>query len=84
MKKVLAEKLHLHQEMELEMAHRTRKPRGNRPRPIAIKFQRYKDSSSILWRTKSLKGSKIYINEDFADAVRKRRRRLMLELKNNA
>uniref|UniRef100_A0A3B5LSP2 B30.2/SPRY domain-containing protein n=1 Tax=Xiphophorus couchianus TaxID=32473 RepID=A0A3B5LSP2_9TELE len=51
------------------------------PRPIVVKFLRYKDRSTILQSTKALKGSKIFINEDFTDAVRKRRAELMPDLR---
>ena len=56
--------------IEVERAHRAGKPvsRGNRPRPIVVKFVKYKDRSMILQRVKCLKGSMIYINEDYTDA----------------
>lgn len=79
--KVLAEKLQLQREVEVERAHRAGKPGGDRPRSIMVKLLRYKDRETILQRTKSLKGSKIYINEDFTDAVRRRRKELMPELR---
>lgn len=79
--RVLAEKLQLQGEIEMERAHRTGKPGGDRPRPIVVKLLRYKDRTAILQRTKNLKGSKIYINEDFTDAVRRKRKELMPELR---
>ena len=80
-KKVLAEKLQLKKDMEMERAHRTGKPGGDRPRPIVVRFLRYKDRSTILQHTKNLKGSKIYINEDYTDAVRRKRKELMPDLR---
>ncbi len=80
-KKVLAEKLQIKKDMEMERAHRTGKPGGDRPRPIVVKFLRYKDTSTILQHTKNLKGTKIYINEDYADAVRRKRKELMPDLR---
>ena len=80
-KKVLAEKLQLQREIEVERAHRTGKPGGDRTRPIVVKFLRHKDRSAILQRTKLLKGSKIFINEDFTDTVRRTRKELMPELR---
>lgn len=80
-KKVLAEKLQLKKDTELERAHRTGKPGGDRPRPIVVRFLRYKDRSTILQHTKNLKGSKIYINEDYTDAVRRKRKELMPDLR---
>ena len=80
-KQILAEKLQIQREVEVERAHRAGKPGGDRPRPIVVKLLRYKDRESILQRTKSLKGSKIYINEDFTDTVRRKRKELMPELR---
>lgn len=80
-KKVVAEKLQLQREIEVERAHRTGKPGGDRPRPIVVKLLRHKDRSAILQRTKSLKGSKIFINEDFTEAVRRKRKELMPDLR---
>ncbi len=80
-KKVLTEKLQLKQTIEMERAHRTGKPGGDRPRPIVVKFLRYKDRTTILQRAKLLKGSRIYINEDFTDSVRRKRKELMPDLK---
>ncbi|KAK7926327.1 hypothetical protein WMY93_008637 [Mugilogobius chulae] len=81
--RVLAENLQLQQTVEVERAHRTGKSSGggDRARPIVVKLLRYKDRQSILQRAKLLKGSKIFINEDFTDAVRRKRRDLMPELR---
>lgn len=79
--KVLREKLKIQREIEMERAHRTGKPKGERPRPIVVKLQRFKDKSDILQRTKALKGTNIYINEDYTDAVKTKRRELMPKLR---
>lgn len=64
----------------MERAHRTGKPDGgDRPRPIVVKLLRYKDIEAILQRAKSLRGTKIFINEDFTDTVRQKRKDLMAE-----
>lgn len=65
----------------MKRAHRTGKPRGDKPRPIVVKFLRFKDKSDILQKTKSLKGTDIYINEDYTDAVRRKRQELMPKLR---
>ena len=80
-KKVLAEMLQLQQDVEVERAHRAGKPGGERPRPIVVKFLRHKDRTSILQRTKALKGTRIFINEDFTESVRQKRKELMPELR---
>lgn len=74
-KRVVSEKLQLQREIEVERAHRTGKPvpGSDRPRPIDVKFFRYKDRSAVLQRAKHLIGTKIYINEDYTDAVRLKR-----------
>ena len=80
--KILKENLQLQHKVEVERAHRTGKPGGgDRPRPIAVKLLRYKDREAILQRAKSLRGTKIFINEDFTDAVRQKRKELMPKLR---
>lgn len=51
-KKVLTEKLQLQSDTEMERAHCTGKPGGERPRLIVVKFLRYKDRTSILQRSR--------------------------------
>lgn len=80
-KQVVKEKLQLQREVEVERAHRTGKPGGDRPRPIVVKFLMRKDRTEILQRTRNLKGSRIYINEDFTEAVRRKRKELMPDLR---
>lgn len=68
----------------LERAHRIEKPRnGNstRLRPIVVKFLRYKDKEAVLERAKYLKDTNIYLNEDFPENVRQKRKELMLALR---
>lgn len=54
---------------------------GGRPRKIVVKFLRLKDRQCILSSTKKLKGTNIYINEDFSEAVQLRRKELLPKLK---
>lgn len=70
-KNVLVDKLLLKKEVEIERAYCTGKPvaGSNKPRSIVVKFLRYKDKADVLERAKNLKGSRIYINEDFTEAV---------------
>jgi len=81
-KKLLSEKLQIdHRRIELERAHRTGKPSSSlpstRPRPIVAKFLRYKDKLEVLGKAKALKGTNIFINEDFPEAVRQKRKELL-------
>lgn len=87
---LLVEKLQLPREIEVERAHRTGRPsasregprpRGDRPRPIVARFLRFKDKVAVLERAKKLKGTNIFINEDFTEAVRQKRRDLLPALK---
>lgn len=43
-------------------------------RPIIAKVLRWKDRETILQHVKLLKGSKIFFNEDFTDAVKRKRK----------
>lgn len=52
-----------------------------RPRPLLVKLLRIKDRDSVLSNAKKLKGSRIFINEDYPDAVRQRRRELLPQMK---
>ena len=64
--------------IEMERAHRTGKPAQNgRSRPVVVKFLRYKDKQTVLMKAKFLKGTGIYINEDYTEAVRQRHRELL-------
>lgn len=80
-KDVLKEKLQIQQDVEIERAHRVGRSTGRGPRPVVVKFMRHKDKSSILQRAKMLKGSNIYINEDFTESVRRKRKELMPKLR---
>ena len=70
---VINEKLHLDSsQMVIEHAHGTGNPSGyagKRPMPIVIKFLRYKDEMAVLGKGKDLKGTNIYVNEDYTEAV---------------
>lgn len=41
-------------------------------RPIVVKWLRFKDRLVVLEKAKLLKGSRIYINDDFSQSVRQR------------
>ncbi|XP_065639535.1 uncharacterized protein LOC136072290 [Hydra vulgaris] len=50
----------------IERAHRTGIIDNKKPRTIVIKLLNYKDKVKILKNANKLKGSEIYINEDFS------------------
>lgn len=68
--------------IEMERVHRIGQfHEGRKPRKIVVKLLRFKDRQRILFSTKKLKGTNIYINEDFSDLVQQRRRELLPKLK---
>lgn len=52
-----------------------------RPRSTVVKLLQYKDRTDSLQWAKYLKGTKIFINEDFTNMVKKKRKDFMPELK---
>ncbi|KAI8490236.1 hypothetical protein Bbelb_319740 [Branchiostoma belcheri] len=82
-KEVLRRKLHLNaDDIEIERAYRNGKSQlADRPRPIVVKFLRYKDKQEILRNAKMLKGTSIFINEDYSERVRKKRKDLLPALR---
>ena len=73
---IFKEKLHLDHNIEIERAHRMkRRPNNNnqnddkppRPKTVILKLLRYKDKEIILKNAKKLKGTGLFINEDFSD-----------------
>lgn len=52
-----------------------------RPRPIVVKFNKLKDRDTVLRNAKKLKGTKIYINEDYPEAVRQKRKELLPKMR---
>lgn len=70
--------------IEIERAHRTGSVKMNtgKPRPIVVKFLRYKDKELIMAKAKAhLKNTSIYVNEDFSDLIRKKRADLIPAMK---
>lgn len=64
------------------MAHRVGKPsEGDRPRPGLKKLLRFQDREDILRRATFLKGTQIFMNEDYTDVVSRKRRDLMPQFK---
>ena len=64
-------------EEKVEHAHRSGKPVSSpddRPRPIVVKFLRFKDKAAVLERAKNLRETNIFLYEDFFEAVRQSRK----------
>ena len=75
-KQMLADKLELNpKSIDVEYLHRKGKfeEQANRSRSVVIKLLRFKDKREIPKRKgKNLKGTKIFISEDFTDNVRQK------------
>lgn len=57
-------------DIEIERAHRVGQyQEGGRPRQIIVKLLRFKDKQAILSYARKLRGTNIYINKDFSEAV---------------
>lgn len=52
-----------------------------RPRPVFVRFHRTKDRDLVLRNARKLKGTRIFINEDYPEAVRQRRKELLPKMK---
>lgn len=55
-------------------------PTGS-PRSIVAKLLRFKDKEEIFKCTKKLQGTSIFINEDFPEYIRQKRKELLPQLK---
>lgn len=80
LRELLAVKLN-EKRIEVEFAYRRETNLGDRPRPIVEKFLRYKDKMVVLERGHKLKGTNIFLNEDYAEAVYQRWKELHPALK---
>ena len=86
LQQVFQEKLGLEYPTEIERAHRmsSRKNNtniGNKPRKIICNLLRYKDKVKILQKANKLKGTNIFINEDFSRETMELRKQLWKEVK---
>ncbi|XP_049273554.1 uncharacterized protein LOC119401792 isoform X2 [Rhipicephalus sanguineus] len=61
---------------DIERCHRLGAKRGDKPRPVIIKLMDFRSKIAILNNARKLKGSKIYINEDYSARVRLARKAL--------
>ena len=78
-KEIISTKLNIQtDEFTIERAHRVGKQyTSDKPRPIVAKFNNYKVKESIMKNKKGLKGSNVYIREDFSQKVLARRKELL-------
>lgn len=52
-----------------------------RPRPVIVRFHRIKDRDTVLRNARKLKGTSIFINEDYPETVRQKRKELLPKMK---
>lgn len=70
--------------MTVDKVHRIGKFRSansTRPRPVMVKFLSHKDKQRVMEKAKCLKGTNIYLNEDYPESVRQKRKELLPALK---
>ena len=66
----------------IERAHRTKRNyKDKRPRSMVLRLANFKDKSIILENANKLKGSDVYINEDFSRETTELRKKLWGEVK---
>ncbi|XP_047140330.2 uncharacterized protein LOC124815602 [Hydra vulgaris] len=68
-------------EVVIERAHRIGPINNKKPRTIVLKFLNFQDKNKILNAVKNLKGTGVYINEDFSQETIEQRRKLWEEVK---
>nr|XP_047142193.1 uncharacterized protein LOC124816600 [Hydra vulgaris] len=68
-------------EVVVERAPRIGQFKENKPRTLVLKLLNYQDKNKILKTVKQLKGTGLYINEDFAQETIYHRRKLWEEVK---
>lgn len=54
---------------------------SDRDRPVVVKLLRFKDKEEIMKCAKSLKGTKIFINEDFSESIRAKRKEFLPKMR---
>ena len=65
----------------IEHAHRAGRKSGSNPRTIVCKLIRFKDKQNILRKAKLVKGTNIFIDEDYCQDTVQYRKELWAEVK---
>ena len=77
---MLKERLDI-ENVEIERAHRGGRKSRSKPRTIVCKLLRFKDKQNILRKAKLLKGTNVFINEDYCQGTAAYRQELWAEVK---
>ena len=80
-KNLFQHKLDIKDDIEIERIHRTGRKKDGKPRTIILKLLRYQDKIKILQECRNLKGTNVWVNEDFSRETVERRRNLLNEIK---
>ena len=80
-KAVLKNNLHVNDVVQIERAHRVGEKKNGRSRTIVCKLLNYNDKEKIKRNVKMLKGTNIYINDDYSEETTNRRKELFAQRK---
>ena len=69
--------LNITESIEIDRAHRVGRLGGNKPRTIILRIHNYKQKEKIKRAAKNLKGTGIYINDDFSFETTEIRKELL-------
>ena len=83
-KDLVKKKLHIDDDIEMDRIHRTGAKRENHPRTVIFRVLRYKDKMKILKEGRKLKGTNIWINEDYSRKTVEMRKVLLQQIKTRA
>ncbi|XP_065684069.1 uncharacterized protein LOC136096583 [Hydra vulgaris] len=76
-KEMFKKQLKINYDIIIERAHRVGHPKEDKkPRTIVLKLLNFQDKTKILSATKNLRGTGIYVNEDFAKETIESRKKL--------
>ena len=76
-KEIFRNNLNIDNHIEVDRAHRVGQKRENRQRTIVLRLNKFKDKEEIKKCAKKLKGTGIYINDDFSPVTIERRKDLL-------
>ncbi|XP_065668151.1 uncharacterized protein LOC136088374 [Hydra vulgaris] len=79
-KKIFSEKLQINKEIIIERAHRSGSIKSGKERSIVLKLLNFNDKKLILLNSKKLRGTGVFINEDFAKETMEKRKKLWDEV----
>ena len=70
-KSLFREQLNISEDIEIDRAHRVGRWDINKPRTIILRCHRYKQKVEIQRAAKKLKGTCVYINDDYSNETEK-------------